>query len=149
MSVPLKFTGTFFDFQHINQWDAAYWCDECRFWGEESWREFVREMKIAGFDTAIATGCAFWGRPFFDGYEETVGRKLKMGCQDPIAAVLDEAVKCNMQIYLGIGFRGRICEVSDYQAMRKPWNPAWFSWSGNLAAALMEKYSSNHKLYKV
>ncbi|MFH1005947.1 MAG: hypothetical protein V1800_00410 [Candidatus Latescibacterota bacterium] len=47
--------GSFFDLQHVNLWDAAYWTDECRFWGESSWRALISDMNDIGIRTIICT----------------------------------------------------------------------------------------------
>jgi len=84
-------TGSFFNIVHVNAWDAAYWTDTCRFWGEENWRALLRDMHGIGIDTAICVSAAFWGRPVFAGYEKTAGRPLKFGCEDPLGICVDEA----------------------------------------------------------
>ena len=133
-------TGSFFDLIHVNQYDAAYWVDECRFWGEESWRQLMRDMHEIGMDTAIVVGAAFWGRPLFPGYEKTVGRPYKMGCHDPLAACADEADRLGMKMIYGFGFRGQCSQVRDYDGMLPPWPEVWFTWNTAMAQALMEQH---------
>ncbi|MFA5865719.1 MAG: DUF4434 domain-containing protein [Phycisphaerae bacterium] len=139
----LKITGSFFDLQHVNIWDQAYWTDECRFWQEANWRALMREMRTIGIDTAICTNTALWGRPMFPGYEKTVGRQLKMGCADPLGTCVDEADKLGMKLFFGIGLRGRVSQVRDYSNMLPPWPEEWFTWNRALTVALMERYSDH------
>jgi len=137
-----RITGSFFDLQHPNLWDAAYWTDQCRFWSENSWRALVRDMHDIGIDTIISTGSALWGRPYFPGYEKTVGLPLKMGCPDPLTACVDEADRLGMRVYLGVGMRGRVSQVRDYAGLDPPWPEEWFRWNTALAEALVDRYGS-------
>lgn len=139
MTTPL-ITGSFFDFQHVNLWDAAYWTDQCRFWNERQWRALVADMHDIGITTIISTGTALWGRPVFPGSEKTVGLPLRMGCRDPVAAVMDEADRLGMEVFLGVGMRGRVSQVRDYADMSPPWPDVWFSWNAALAEALLMRY---------
>ncbi len=139
MIIP-RITGSFFDLQHVNIWDAAYWTDKCRYWDEENWRALVADMHGIGIDTLICTGGALWGRPMFTGYEDTVGLPLQMGCEDPLTVCVDEADRLGMGIYLGIGLRGRVSQVRDYSDMKPPWPEDWFRWNTAMAEALVDKY---------
>jgi hypothetical protein len=139
----LKITGSFFDLQHVNIWNAAYWTDECRFWQEANWRALMREMHEIGIDTAICTNTALWGRPMFPGYEKTVGKPLKMGCVDPFGACVDEADRLGMKLFFGIGLRGRVSQVRDYSNMLPPWPEEWFTWNRALTVAMMERYGDH------
>ncbi|MCK5732622.1 MAG: DUF4434 domain-containing protein [Candidatus Latescibacteria bacterium] len=132
--------GSFFDLQHVNPWDAAYWTDECRFWGEASWRALVADMHGIGIRTIICITTALWGRPLFTGYNEKVGIPLKMGCEDPLTACVDEADRLGMEVFLGAGLRGRVSQVRDYADMKPPWPEDWFRWNTALAEALIDKY---------
>jgi hypothetical protein len=134
-------TGSFFDLVHPNVWDAAYWTDQCRYWKEDNWRALIRDMHRVGMTTAICVSTASWGRPLFGGYEKTVGLPLKMGCEDPLGVCVDEIDRLGMQVYLGVGFRGRVSQVRDYARMEKPWPNVWFRWNTALALALMDRFS--------
>lgn len=135
-----RITGSFFDLAHVNLWDAAYWTDTCRFWKEENWRALIRDMHGLGIDTVICVNTALWGRPFFAGYEKTVGLSLRLGCDDPLGVCVDEVEKMGMKMFLGIGFRGRCCQVRDYAGMDPPWPDVWFDWNTALAKAIVERF---------
>ena len=80
-------TGSFLNVLHSNVWNMAY-SDETILWKEENWRAVIRDMYDIGMDTVIWTACAFWGRPFFSGYEWKVGKVIRfMGCEDPLKVV--------------------------------------------------------------
>ena len=135
-----RLRGSFFDLAHPNLWDCAYWTDTCRFWKEENWRALIRDMHGIGIDTAICSTSALWGRPLFAGYEKTVGRPLRFGCDDPLGTCADEAEKLGMKMFFGLGLRGRVSEVRDYASMEKPWPDAWFEWNTALAKAIVERF---------
>jgi hypothetical protein len=135
-----RLRGSFFDLAHPNLWDAEYWTDTCRFWKEDNWRALIRDMHGIGIDTAISTSSALWGRPYFAGYEKTVGRPLRFGCDDPLGACVDEADKLGMKMFFGLGFRGRCSQVRDYAGMEKPWPDVWFEWNTALAKAVVERF---------
>ncbi len=133
-------SGSFFDLIHVNSWDAAYWTDRCRFWEEKNWRAMIQDMWDMGMDTAICVSAADWGRPFFPGYEKTVGLPLRFGCEDPLGICVEEIEKLGMQVFLGVGFRGRVSQVRDYARMEKPWPESWFRWNTALAEALVDRF---------
>jgi hypothetical protein len=135
-----RISGSFFDLAHVNLWDAAYWTDTCRHWKEENWRALFQDMHGIGIDTAICTSTALWGRPLFGGYEKTVGRPLRFGCEDPLGTCVDEADKLGMKMFFGVGWRGRVSQVRDYADMSPPWPDVWFQWNTALAVALVDRF---------
>ena len=139
MTKPL-ITGSFFDLMHVNPWDAQYWTDTCRFWGEESWRALFGQMHEVGIDTAICGSTVYWGRPIFPGYEKTVGLPIRMGCEDPLGICVDEADRLGMKMFYGFGLRGRCSQVRDYHGMEKPWPDSWFRFNTSVAEALVDRY---------
>ncbi len=135
-----RISGSFFDLIHINWFDAAYWTDTCLHWPEASWRALIRDMHGIGIDTAICVSTAFWGRPLFPGYENTVGIPIKFGCRDPLGACVDEAERLGMKLFFGVGVRGRVSQVRDYTGMQPPWPEVWFRWNTALAEALVDRF---------
>jgi hypothetical protein len=134
MNRPL-ITGSFIDIQHVNNWDAQYWVDECRDWRDENWAALVAEMHATGLDTVILTGCAIWGRPLYPANPKTVGRQLPMVCADPVGAIMRAADKRGMDVYLGLGAFGR------YSLNANPdLSPEHNTWLASMAEDLREKY---------
>ena len=131
--------GSFISCFHPNVWDMQY-SDATLFWKEENWRALIRDMHYIGMDTVIWANCAFWGRPLFPGYEKSVGLPLKMGCEDPLGAVADEADRLGLKVFYGMGLRGRVSQIQDYHKMQKPWPDVWFRWNTALAEALISRY---------
>ena len=134
MKNPL-ITGSFIDIQHVNNWDAQYWVDECREWREENWDAIIADMHGIGMDTVILTGCAIWGRPLYPANRKTVGIQLPMSCADPVGAIMEAADKRNMNVFLGLGAFGR------YSLNANPdLSPEHNSWLASMAEDLREKY---------
>lgn len=134
MKKPL-ITGSFIDIQHVNNWDAQYWVDECRDWRDENWDAIVGDMHGIGLDTVILTGCAIWGRPLYPANVKTVGRQLPMPCADPVGAIMRAAEQRGMSVFLGLGAFGR------YSLNANPdLSPEHDTWLGNMAVDLREKY---------
>ncbi|MFH1007428.1 MAG: DUF4434 domain-containing protein [Candidatus Latescibacterota bacterium] len=138
-----SFAAVFFDIQHVNPWNAQYWRKECRDWKEENWRALVASMHEIGLETLIAIDAALWGKPFFPGYEETVGRAMKLGCPDPLGVICDEADARGMRVFPGMGYSGRCSQIRDYAGMEPPWPEIWFRWTTAMAEALCERYGDH------
>ncbi|MEO6873299.1 MAG: DUF4434 domain-containing protein [Opitutaceae bacterium] len=131
-------TGSFLDIQHVNNWDAQYWIDECREWQEENWLALVAEMKGMGLDTVILTNCALWGRPLYPANPRSVGRQLPMRCPDPVGAVVRACEHHGLGLYLGLGAFGR------YSLNANPdLTPEHNTWLASLAEDLREKYGNS------
>ena len=137
--------GSFISCFHPNVWDMQY-ADGTLLWKEENWRALIQDMHNIGMDTVIWANTAFWGRPFFPGYEKTVGLPFIMGCKDPLKIVAEEADRLDMKVFYGMGLRGRVSQVQDYRKMQKPWPDIWFQWNTALSEALMERYG-DHKSF--
>jgi len=134
-------TGSFLDIQHVNNWDAQYWIDECREWREENWTALVAQMKAAGLDTAILTNCALWGRPLYPANRQTVGAQWPMPCPDPVGAIVRACEQHGLGLYLGLGAFGR------YSLNANPdLSPEHDTWLANMAEDLREKYGHSRAL---
>jgi len=138
-------SGSFITCFHPNVWDMQY-SDATLLWKEENWRALIQDMHDIGMDTIIWANTAFWGRPLFPGYEKSVGLPLTMGCIDPLRTVAEKADRLNMKVFYGMGLRGRVSQVRDYNRLQKPWPDNWFRWNTALAKALVDRYGS-HKSF--
>ena len=128
-------TGSFIDIQHVNNWDAQHWIDECREWQDENWSAIVADMKDAGLDTVILTNCALWGRPLYPANRATVGRPWPLPCADPVGAIVRACERHGLDLYLGLGAFGR------YSLNANPdLTPEHDAWLAAMAEDLREKY---------
>jgi hypothetical protein len=137
-----RLRGSFFTLAHSNPW-STNWDGVCLRWKEENWRALMQDMHGIGMDTAICVNAALWGRPFFAGYEKTVGRPMRFGCDDPLGVCVDEADKLGMKMFVGVGLMGKVMQVRDYADMAPPWPDVWFTWNAALAAAIVERYGGH------
>lgn len=128
-------TGSFLDIQHVNNWDAQYWIDECREWQDENSSALVAEMKAVGLDTVILTNCALWGRPLYPANRQTVGLSWPLPCADPVGAIVRACEMHGLGIFLGLGAFGR------YSLNANPdLSPEHDVWLANMAEDLRDKY---------
>ena len=128
-------TGSFLDIQHVNNWDAQHWIDECREWQDENWEAIVADMRAMGLDTVILTNCALWGRPLYPANRRTVGLQWPLPCPDPVGAIIRACEKHGLGIYLGLGAFGR------YSLNANPdLSPEHDTWLASMAHDLREKY---------
>jgi hypothetical protein len=134
-------TGSFLDIQHVNNWDAQHWIDECREWRDENWAALVAQMKGAGLDTVILTNCAIWGRPLYPANRATVGRQLPMPCPDPVGAIVRACEHHGLGLFLGLGAFGR------YSLNANPdLSPEHDTWLAAMAEDLRAKYGASPAL---
>jgi hypothetical protein len=128
-------TGSFMDIQHVNNWDAQYWIDQCREWKDVNWEALVSDMHGIGIDTVMITGSAIWGRPMYPADTENVGLQLPMGSADPLGCIIRSAEKRGMDVYPGLGFFGRcsMCFNTDL-------SPEHDQWLINIACDILKRY---------
>ena len=98
-----KLDGTFFEFHHHNAAEGKYWNTALDAFEAENWREKVREIASLGMEYIIVMATALYDRCYFD---SSVFPRADMPCADPIEAVLDEADKTGVRVFLGNGFYG-------------------------------------------
>ena len=98
-----KIDGTFFEFHHHNTAEGKYWNPTIDGFSQENWREKVREIAKTGMDYIVVMATALYDRCYF---KSSVYPFADIPCDNPIEAVLDEADKCNIKVFLGNGFYG-------------------------------------------
>ena len=99
----MKINGTFFEFHHHNTAEGKYWNPSIDKFKENDWREKVREIAATGMEYIVIMATALYEKCYF---KSTVYSFAKIPCDDPIEAVLDEADRCNVKVFLGNGFFG-------------------------------------------
>lgn len=95
--------GTFFDFHHHNTAEGKYFNPALDSFTESDWRQKVREIAELKMEYIIIMATALFDRCYFD---SKVFPRADIPCADPIEAVLDEADKLNIKVFLGNGFYG-------------------------------------------
>lgn len=96
-------TGTWFEFLHHNGAEGKYWNQTLTAFTEEQWREKIREMKEAGMRYVVLLATALHFKAY---YKTDLFPKWKIGCEDPIEVLLDEADTQGMHVFVSTGFYG-------------------------------------------
>lgn len=96
-------TGTWFEFLHHNGAEGKYWNQTLTAFTEEQWREKIREMKEAGMRYVVLLATALHFKAY---YKTDIFPEWKIGCEDPIEVLLDEADKQGMHVFVSTGFYG-------------------------------------------
>lgn len=99
----MQIHGTFFEFHHHNTAEGKYWNPTIDKFTEQDWREKVREIAAAGMEYIVVMATALYERCYF---QSAVYPFADIPCHDPIEAVLDEADRCKVKVFLGNGFYG-------------------------------------------
>lgn len=95
--------GTFFEIHHHNTAEGKSWNPALDSFTAENWREKVREIAALKMEYIVVMATALYDRCYF---ESSVFPLADIPCADPIEAVLDEADKCGIKVFLGNGFYG-------------------------------------------
>ena len=99
--------GTFFEIHHHNTAEGKYWNPALDSFTAENWREKVREIAALGMEIQL--------QRLRDGVDVVIGtpgrvldlmRRGKLDFSALRFAVLDEADKCGIKVFLGNGFYG-------------------------------------------
>ena len=98
-----KIDGTFFEFRHHNTAEGKYWNPSLEKFQENHWRTKIREIADLGMEYIVVMATALYDRCYF---KSDVFPFADMPCRDPIEAVLSEANKCGIKVFLGNGFYG-------------------------------------------
>lgn len=95
--------GTFFDFHHHNTAEGKYFNPALDSFTESDWRQKVCEIAEIKMEYIIIMATALFDHCYFD---SEVFPRADIPCADPIEAVLDEADKLGIKVFLGNGFYG-------------------------------------------
>ncbi len=98
-----KIDGTFFEFRHHNTAEGKYWNPALEKFNAESWKQKVKEISELGMEYIVVMATALYDRCYF---KSDVFPFADIPCEDPIEAVLSEADKCSVKVFLGNGFYG-------------------------------------------
>lgn len=98
-----KLDGTFFEFRHHNTAEGKYCNPSLEKFTAEDWRQKVREISALGMEYIVVMATALYDRCYFS---SSVYPFADIPCSDPIEALLSEADKCGLKVFLGNGFYG-------------------------------------------
>ncbi len=101
-------SGSWFEFQHHNMLEGKYWNPICRHFSAEQWRAKVREMKSLGMKYIVLLCSSLVTEEFEEAYFKTkiYPPALDFGCENAIEILMDEAEKCEMKVFMSVGYYG-------------------------------------------
>jgi len=103
-----KINGTWFEFTHHNVPEGKYWNPICRRFTEEQWREKVREIKSLDMKYIVLLCTSLVYEDYAEAYFKTdiYPFAKNFTCENPIEALLDEADRQDIKVFMSVGFYG-------------------------------------------
>ena len=94
-------SGSWFEFQHLLPAEGEYWDPDLAAFTEEQWKEKVREISELGFEYLVIQEVALDGKAI---YASKLAPQFKLGCADPLEAVLAAGDEVGMKFFLSNDF---------------------------------------------
>ena len=94
-------SGSWFEFQHLLPAEGEYWDNDLAKFTEEQWKEKVREISELGFEYLVIQEVALNGKSI---YPSKLVSQYKLGCADPLEAVLSAGDEVGMKFFLSNDF---------------------------------------------
>ncbi len=127
----MKLEGTWVDFRHQNRFDGDYWNDQTRLFTAQQWRGKVAEIHQLKMDTIVLMSSTLDNRAFFP--SKFVADQWDLACNEPIQAVLEEAGRRKMRVFVSAGFYGHTTEETSDA-------PDFLDWHRKLSDDLWSRY---------
>ena len=131
--------GSWFEFQHHSAAEGKYWNPALEKFTAQDWDAKVKEIADSGMRYLVLLNVAIYGKSF---YPTKLLPQHKMGCDDPLEAVLTAADKYGMRFFISNGFFGE---------WTQPWNLMRDPEVGKLRLKAMnelaEKYGHHKSFY--
>jgi hypothetical protein len=134
---------------HWSDEEAKYWNADIRKLTEDDWREQIRGMHAIGMDTVVIQEvfrneeyygkhnmpvAGYHGRAYYP--SDLYTGRIAMTAHDPIEAILSEADRLNMNVFLGVGAYAWF-----------DFSPGALEWSKKVAAELWRRYGHHPSFY--
>jgi hypothetical protein len=146
---PGSIDGAWVNFSLFSEIEGKHWLEELHKMTEDDWREQVRGMHQIGMDIIVIhevfrsgphhgqhdvpaqgyQGKAFYPSKLFPG-------RMQIASQDPVEAVLSEADRLKMHVFVGVGMYAGF----DY-------TPGSLDWHKRVASELWERYGHHASFY--
>ncbi len=94
-------SGSWFEFQHLLPAEGRYWDPDLAGFSEEQWKEKVAEISELGFEYLVIQGVAHNGEAI---YPSKLAPQFKLGCEDPLEAVLAAGDETGMKFFVSNDF---------------------------------------------
>jgi hypothetical protein len=141
--------GAWVGIVHWSEEEGRHWNADIRKLTEDDWREQIRGMHNLGMDTVVIQEVfrneAYYGTQKIatDGYHglayypsNLFPGRVAMSSHDPIEAILSEADRLNMNVFLGVGAYAWF-----------DFGPGALEWSKQVAAELWHRYGHHPSFY--
>lgn len=93
--------GSWFEFQHLLPSEGRYWDPALKNFTEAQWKEKVKETATLGFEYLVLQEIALDGKAI---YPSKYAEQYKLGCPDPLEAVLSAADEAGIRFFIGNDF---------------------------------------------
>jgi hypothetical protein len=128
--------GSWFEFQHCWTHESGYWDAACAAFTCEQWKMKIREIAEIGLQYLVLLSVAQDGKVF---YTSKYFPSWKLGCGDPLEAVLSEADAVGIKIFISGGFFDeKIGALADAEGVKKRFQAM---------AELVERYGTHASFY--
>lgn len=132
-------SGSWFEFQHLLPPEGLYWDPALKTFTEEQWKEKVRETSEIGFQYLVLQEIALDGKAI---YPSKLAPQYKLGCDDPLEAVLSAADEVGIRFFIGNDFWDD-CQKGDFLMK----DPAMRKFRAKAMEEVAEKYSHHPSFY--
>jgi Domain of unknown function (DUF4434) len=95
--------GSWFEFQHISAVEGTPWNATLEKFTVQQWEAKVKELAGAGLRDLVLVNIAGYGKTF---YPSSLMPQHKLGCEDPLEAVLSAADRYGVRFFVSNGFFG-------------------------------------------
>lgn len=101
MTKPIQ--GTWFEFEHHTPVEGKYWDPDCARFTAADWDNKIQEMAGIGMEYLVLMSVACFGQAY---YRTGLQPFRKLGCNDPLEALLAAGDKYGLKIFMSNGFWG-------------------------------------------
>ena len=105
-----KISGSWFEFQHLLPAEGKYWDPDLAKFTADQWREKVKEISEVGFEYLVLQEVAIDGKAI---YPSKYAPQYKLGCSDPLEAVLAAGDEFGIKFFLSNDFWND-CQKGDF-----------------------------------
>lgn len=101
-------TGSWIEFQHHLPNESEYWDKALASFSADQWRRKIFEMKEVGMEYLVLMSVALFGKAL---YPSKLAPQMKLGCDDPLEAVLGAADECGIKFFISNDYWGNLHDV--------------------------------------
>lgn len=96
-------TGSWIEFQHHLPHESEYWDKPLAAFTADQWKRKIFEMREIGLEYLVLMSVALFGKSL---YPSSLAPQMKLGCDDPLEAVLSAADECGIKFFISNDYWG-------------------------------------------